>query len=240
VTTATPITLGNKGASITFTFASGSLTGNDAWYVYCYPAGIRYRPTAHSGTWKSLYLYHYLDELLFKAGGSRGNVTISAPAGDVGSLSFTFKAVLASVTSSTVPNHTFSDRVPAIVEQAGFQIDGFDDLAIETIRLEKKNVNASQGLECYKITARDNQFAINPESLPEDEFAFWAKLRARTEFPLTFRVGDISGNIVHVFARRALFDNLGPEDRDDTLVYGITGQCRPSPAGNDNIEIFVC
>lgn len=247
VTTATPINLGDEGATITFTFASGSLTLGDAWYVYCYPAGIRYRPTAHDGTFKSLYFYHYLDELLFKGGGGRGNVTINAPAGEVASLQFNFKSVFASIAASTVPDHTFPDDVPEIVENAGFQIDGFDDLAIDTISLdtnnniiEKKNVNYPQGLECYKITARDNQFRINPESLPEDEFAFWAKLRARTEFPFGFKVGSTSGNIVHVQVRRGVFDNLGPEDRDDTLVYGITGQCRPSPAGNDNIEIFVC
>jgi hypothetical protein len=247
VTTATPITLGDEGASITFTFASGSLTEGDAWYVYCYPPGIRYRPTAHDGTFKSAYFYHYLDELLFKGGGGRGNVTINAPAGEIASLQFNFKTVFASIAASTVPDHSFLDEIPEIVESADFQIDAFSGLAIDTIGLEtnnsiveKKNVNYAQGLECYRIANRDNQFRINPEALPEDEFAFWQKLRARTEFPFGFKVGSTSGNIVHVQARRAVFDNLGPEDREDTLVYGITGQCRPSPANNYNIEIFVC
>jgi hypothetical protein len=247
VTTATPIVLGDEGASITFTFASGSLTEGDAWYVYCYPPGIRYKPTAYNGTFGSLFFYHYLDELLFKAGGGRGNVTINAPAGEIASFQFNFKSVFASVEASAVPAHAFSDDIPEIVESANFQIDGFSGLAIDTIGLEtnnniveKKNVNYPQGLECYKITGRDNQFRINPEALPEDEFAFWAKLRARTEFPMGFQVGSTPGNIVHVQARRSVFDNLTPEDREDTLIYGITGQCRPSPAGNDNMEIFVC
>jgi len=247
VTTATPISLGDEGATITFTFASGSLTLGDVWFVHCYPVGIRYKPTAYDGTFKSAFFYHYLGGLLFKGGGARGNVSLNAKAGEIGRLAFKFKSVFNSVADVAVPSYSFSDDVPAIVEQADLFVDEDNSLLVENIAIESNNnivektsVNASQGLHSYRISRRDNQFAIDPEAELEADFAFWTKLRARTEVTLSFKVGSVSGNIVHVQVRRAVFDALGPTSQEDLLRYGITGQCRPSPAGNDNIEIFVC
>ncbi|HAE37318.1 MAG TPA: hypothetical protein DCG57_01625, partial [Candidatus Riflebacteria bacterium] len=247
VTTATPINLGDEGATITFTFASGNLVEGDCWYVYCYPPGIRYRPTAHDGTWKTIFFYHYLGGLLFKGGGAMGNVTLPAPAGEIAKLSFDFKSVFSAITDAAVPDHDFGSRVPEIVEQADLHVDSDNTLVVENITVEsnntiteKRNVNASQGIENFRITARDNQFAIDPEAKTEAEFAFWEKLRSRIEIPISFKVGATPGNIVHVQIRRAVFDALGPTDQDDTLRYGITGQCRPTLTGNDNIEFFVC
>lgn len=247
VTTATPITLGDEGASITFTFASGDLTMGDVWYVHAYPIGIRYKPTAADATFGSEFFYHYLGGLLFKGGGASGNATLKATAGEIASLSFDFQSVFASIADVAVPDHTFSDDVPAIVESSNFNIDNFDDLIIENVSIEtnnsiteKRDVNSPRGIHSYRITERDNQFAIDPEAKLEADFDFWNKLRARSEIPMSFKVGSTPGNIVHVQVRRGVFDNLSPTDSDNDLRYGITGQCRPSPAKNDNIEFFVC
>ncbi len=247
VTSETPITLGDEGATITLTFATGSLTLGDKWYVHCYPPGIRYRPTAENGTWKTIFGYHYLGGLLFKGGGARGSFSLSAPAGEIAKLSFKFQAVLHSITDAVVPDYTEDSRVPAIVEQAGLHVDDDNTLVAKTIGIDtgntivpRKNVNAAQGIDSFRISLRDNQFSIDPEAKLEAEFDFWHKLRSREEVPVSFKIGSIPGNTVHTFIRRALIDNLGMTDDEDLLRYGITGQCRPSPAGNDNIEIFVC
>lgn len=247
VTTATPINLGDEGAKITFTFASGSLTLGDSWYVHAYPAGIRYKPTAYDGSFASEYFYHYIGGLLFKGGGARGNVTLNAKAGEIASLSFNFKAVFNSVADASIPSFSFSDDVPAIVERSNLFVDDDNTLVVENISVEsgnnikeKADVNAARGIRSFGITGRDSVFAIDPEAKLEGDFGFWDKLRNRKEIPISFKVGSTSGNIVHVQIRRAVFDNLGPADQDDILQYGITGQCRPSPAGNDNVEIFVC
>lgn len=247
VTTETPINLGDEGATITFTFASGSLALGDKWYVHAYPAGIRYRPTAYNGTFKTAYFYDYLGGLLFKGGGAMGNVTLNARAGEIASLAFNFKSVLNSIADAEIPSHSFSDDVPAIVELADLNVDDDSTLVVSTISVdsnnsisEKLNVNSSNGLEAFAISSRDNQFAIDPEAELEASFDFWNKLRSRSEVPISFKVGSVAGNIVHVQIRRAVIDNLGPNDQEDILRYGITGQCRPSPNGNDNIEIFVC
>jgi hypothetical protein len=247
VTTETPITLGDEGASMTFTFASGSLTKGDKWFVHCYPPGIRYKPTAANGTFKSAFFYHYLGGLLFKGGGARGNFTLSAPSGEAAKLAFNFKSVFAGVTDAEVPDHTFPDTVPAIVEWAGLYVDGSNALLVQEMSVEsnnsiveRRNVNAPQGLEEYRISERDNQFAIDPEATTEAEFAAWDKMRKRVEIPISFKIGNTPGNIVHVQVRRGVIDNLGPTEQDNWLRYGITGQCRPSPAGNDNIELFLC
>lgn len=247
VTTATPINLGDEGATITLTFASGSLVLGDKWYVHCYPPGIRYRPTAYNGTWKTAFFYHYLGGLLFKGGGARGNFSLSAPAGEIAKMNFTFQSVFNSITDAAVPDYTEDSRVPAIVELAGLHVDDDNTLVAKTIGIEtgntivaRQNVNAAQGLDSFRISARDNQFSIDPEAKLEAEFDFWHKLREREEVPVSFKIGSTAGNIVHTFIRRAVIDNLGPVDDEDLLRYGIAGQCRPSPAGNDNIEIFVC
>lgn len=247
VTTATPIVLGDEGASFTFTFASGALVLGDKWFVHCYPPGIRYRPTASDGTFKSGYFYQYVGGLLFKGGGSRGNFTLSAPSGEVAKLAFNFKAVFAGIEDEAVPDHTFPDTVPSIVEEAGLHVDGSNACVVQEMSVESNNsiverrdVNAPQGLKEYRISARENQFAIDPEAETEAQFAFWDKMRSRDEIPISFKIGNTAGNIVHVQIRRGVIDNLGLSDQDDWLRYGITGQCRPSPAGADNIEIFVC
>lgn len=248
VTTATPINLGDEGATITLTFASGDLVEGDFWYVYCYPPGIRYRPTdGVGGTWKTAFFYHYLGGLLFKGGGAMGNVSLAAPAGEIAKLSFSFQSVFNSVGDAAVPDHDFGSAVPDIVEQADLHVDNDNTLVVENIAVEsnntitaKRNVNAAQGIENFSINGRDNQFAIDPEAETEAEFAFWQKLRERTEIPISFKVGATPGNIVHVQIRRAVIDALGPSEQEDILRYGITGQCRSTPTGNDNIEFFVC
>lgn len=247
VTSGSAINLGDEGATIEFTFASGSLALGDKWYVHVYPVGIRYRPTAYNGTFKSVYFYHYLGGLLFKGGGARGNVTLSARAGEIATLSFNFRSVFNSIADDTIPDHAFPDDVPEIVESSDFSVNDDGTLVAQNISVEtgngiteRLNVNSANGLESFNITSRDNQFAIDPEAELEAEFDFWNKLRTRAEVPISFKVGNTAGNIVHVQVRRGVFDNLSPSDQEDILRYGITGQCRPSPLGNDNIEIFVC
>lgn len=247
VTSGTPINLGDEGATIEFTFASGSLTLGDKWYVHTFPTGIRYKPTAQDGTFKSAYFYHYLGGLLFKGGGASGNVTLNARAGEIASLGFNFRSVFNSVADAAVPAHTFPDDVPEIVESANLSVNDDATLAVQNIAvesnnniIERLNVNSSNGLECFKINGRDSQFAIDPEAKAEADFDFWNKLRTRAEVPVSFKIGSVAGNIVHVQLRRAVFDAPGMNDQEDILRYGITGQCRPSPNGNDNIEIFVC
>lgn len=247
VTSGSAINLGDEGATIEFTFASGSLALGDKWYVHVYPAGIRYRPTAYNGTYKSAHFYHYLGGLLFKGGGARGNVTLNARAGEIAGLSFNFRSVFNAIVDAEIPTHAFPDDVPEIVESSDLSVDDDNTLVVQNISVEtgnniteRLNVNSSNGLESFRIASRDNQFAIDPEAELEAEFDFWNKLRTRAEVPMSFKVGSTPGNIVHVQVRRAVFDNLTPSDQEDILRYGITGQCRPSPLGNDNIEIFVC
>ncbi len=71
-------------------------------------------------------------------------------------------------------------------------------------------------------------------------FPFWTLLRERKEIPISFKIGNTPGSMLFVFIRHGVIDNPGMPDENNLLRYGMTGQCRPSSQGNDNIEFFIC
>jgi hypothetical protein len=194
-----------------------------------------------------LFFYYYLDGMLYKGGASVGNFDLTAEAGKIASLNFTFQSVLNSIADASLPSHTFSGVVPPIVQQADLRVDGDKTLLVEQIQVSTNNdivlrpdVNGVGGIHSYKSTERDNAFAIDPEAKTEAEFAFWDRLRNSREFPITFRIGSTAGRMCFVLLRRAVIDDMGQQDKNMVLVNGLTGQCRPSPLKNDNIEFFFC
>lgn len=247
VTTASPINLGDEGATFTMTFASGSLVLGDKWYVYAYPPGIRYKPVAYDGDFKSVFFEHYLGGKLFKGGAARGNLSFSAPAGRIAQLSFSFQSILNDIGDADVPVSVKDTRRPDIVQRANLHVNNDNTLVVANITLETGNtlnpqldVNAEQGIRQIKIDGRDHAFGIDPEAKRDSVFPFWTLLRERKEIPISFKVGNTPGSMLFAFIRHGVIDNPGMRDENNLLRYGMTGQCRPSSQGNDNIEFFIC
>ena len=248
ITDATAINLGDEGATFTVDFTSGDMILGNGYWVYCYPPGISYKPTAANGDWESMYFYAYKSGLRFKFGGSMGNWTISCPAGKIAQLNFEFRGLLIDAVSDVpVPDHSFSDEIPPIVENAGIKLGKWGNGVISSTGFQSKNelrekesCNAPNGVLNFDISGRDPLWSADLEAELEATHPFWGDARSKKEFPINTRVGSTPGNIVHIFCRRAAIDNPGMQNKNKILAYGLTGQALKSPAKNDNIEIFVC
>jgi len=248
VTTATPIDLGDEGATITFTFASGSLAEDDAWFVYCYTPCVAYASRAPSDAAQSGTVYHYLGEHLFKAVGVRGDVSLAFPAGAIATAQFNLQGLLSDIIDDTTPaGDFFADReIPAVVQSAGVLLGLYDGAVIPELgftsgnRLVKRSdVNSPRGIKSFRHAKRDPGWSATVEATLEATHPFWGDLRARKEWPLNASVGSVAGNIVQVFVRRASSAENRMQNTDNVLMYGLSGQAHQTPGKYDNIEIIV-
>lgn len=247
VTTATPVTLGAGGGTITFTFASGNLVLGDKWVVFCQVPGKRYVPISTSDTPETGTIWLHIGGHLWKAVACRGDFSIKMDAGVIGSITFKMKGKFGGMTDAAVPTDAVYQEavLPAIVENAGACFDATKTLVIRSMAFEsgnnlqeRKDINSAMGIKGYRSGVRSPTFTARIESEPEATFGVMLKLRARDEILLNAAVGSVSGNSIDVYARRAVFDAPGFTDESDLLMNDLGGLCLQAHEGDKMIEVF--
>jgi len=247
ITTATPINLGDEGATITFTFASGNLVLGDAWLVHCYLPCVAYATRAPADAKTTMTFYHYLGKHLVKVHGARADFSLAFPAGEMASAQFSVRGRFGGLTDVDTPAGDYWNKlIPPVVESAGVLFGSFGAGVIPELGFtsgnklsERPDVNSEDGLKGLRYGRRDPRWSATVEAELEATHPFWANLRARTEFPLNAQAGSVAGNIVQVWIRRA--STLGNDlaNKENILHYGLSGQIHAVPGQNDNIEIMV-
>lgn len=232
---------------MTFTFASGELALNDAWYVYCYTPCVAYTSRASTDAKQSATIYDYLGQHLFKAFAVRGDFALNFAAGALASGKFSLRGLFGGITDAATPaGDFFNQTMPVTVESAGVLFGTYSGAVVPELGFtsgnqigERPDMNGAHGLKGYRYGKRDPRWTATVEAELEATHPFWADLRNRVEWPLNAKVGSVAGNIVQVWVRRACTVGNALQDKENILHYGLSGQALNVPGKSDNIEIIV-
>ncbi len=241
LTTTTAIDIGNSGAEITPTF-TGTLTVGQMWHVVVYPAGIRCKPV--SSNQSSLTIYMYLDGVLHKMTGSRGNFTITAEAGNFARVEFTFQGIFNDAVDAAAPTPTYPTTLPEQIEFSNLTWGAQRDLVSAQFTFEQGNtltprpdVNSSEGVKGVRITSRSPQGGMNPEATIEADHPFWDEMsRGKCQFFFA-KVGQTAGQTIAMQIPKGQMSAMPYGDRDGIRTYDVSFLCTRY-VGDDEVEFY--
>lgn len=222
----TAITLGASGAQITPTW-TGSLTALQYYDVLVLEPGVHYTPI--SDDFESLTVYMYFDGLLHRVTGCMGSVTFNGEAGNFGLANFTFTGQYLEVLDAAIPTGAiYEQTVPSQIELAELNLAGVDDFCAQSFSIDMQNnvvprdcMNASDGFNGVRITARSPQGTINPEATKESHFPFWEYMSDSTQFSFHVKVGTVAGNRVRIISDSVQISGITYGDRNELRTYEI-------------------
>lgn len=206
------------------------------------PAGKLYSPLTTAQ--KTVTIYCYYDGMLHKLTGAMGTFTLSAEAGQIATIQWTFTGVYNAPTAVSTPTPTFPTLSPALVESCSFVVGGTaatvflpQNISIDIANTvtPRADANSVKGFNSMIITGRAPQLTFNPEAVPEASHPFWADFVAATGKAVSFQIGSVAGNKMLVNLPNIQISNLQYADRDGLRVYDVTAMAS-STAGTGNDE----
>ena len=242
VTSGTPFTFGTMGASLSPTF-TGSLVAGQQWVVWLLPTGLSLVPISQN--FQSITISLHMDNVLHSMPGAFGTFEITAQAGDLATVKWTFTGNYVEPTDDANPNPNFETELPSQVQLARLTMNQFDAI-VEKFSYNQGNdiqirpdVSASDGYEGVRITARKPEGGIDPEADTVANQDFWGNFAAALRMPFQMRVGTDVGNTVWVFAPNTQYSGMTYQDRNGILTYDA-GLRFSRSIGNDEIAFFFC
>lgn len=209
-------------------------------------SSVVYLPS--STTMKSItfYLYDLQDSgsaVLHKVSGARGSFQLSAEAGNIAKLSFTFFGLYQIPTDATAPSApTLESTKPPIVESATFTLNGVTSLVVAGVALDAQNnvvasddVSSANGIAKFAITGRKPTGKFSPEAVLLATYDFWTDWKNATARALSLIIGSSAGNKCTVSAPKVTLDSIGSEDGGGILRRGIPFRLAGN-AGNDEYQ----
>jgi hypothetical protein len=242
ITTATPISLGTSGGTITPTF-TGSLALGQKWTVWALPPGLRMDPI--SDDFESIHLVMNKDGVVHSMPGSFGTIEITAEAGNYASIAWTFRGKYTNPVDLALPTPLYERTLPAQVELARLRIDSFYAIVQQFTYTQnneisiRPDVSSPQGYIGTRITSRNPEGGINPEAELVATQDFWGKFAASDRMSYQMRVGTLDGNTVWTFAPGVQYTGMTYADREGILNLDA-GLKFPRYHGNDEVMFFFC
>lgn len=181
----------------------------------------------------SITLYAYLNGVLHKLTGARGNFELIMPAGEMGIINWEFTGLYTRVSDAANPTGMIYDSQKApTIRSSTFSVGAYAGIIQQAqFNLGNKvivraSVNGAEGVAGVDIAGREPVGSINPEAVTEATYAFWSKLEAATEQALTIGlVGDTNGNQVKFKADKVVFNSMAWGDRDGFRIYDTPFMC---------------
>lgn len=206
---------------------------------------VTYNPvsTAH----KSCSIYFYIDGILFKMVGCRGDWKYKLNADGIVVIEFTFTGLFTNPTSVAVPAPTYGSQLTQVPLEATtetvptFSIGSFLTAGLRTFSFNAGNNVVFRNLirrRQVMITGSDEtiDFQIEAEALAT--FDPFALASAGTTQAVSLIHGVTAGSIVTLSVAR--FQILNPGDlqqQDGVVEYALRGKCLPSDTGNDQFTL---
>lgn len=222
--------------------------------VVASPASVTYLPTSLRGgtpvSVPTLTLGGYVDGILKKIWGARGDVSLKLKVGEPGLLHFAFTGADYSVTDEAMLSSglSFQTTIPPIFANATFGIGGYSpsmNAMLENLEFKLNNkvtlrpsAHYSSGHLSAQITDREPSMSFDPEMVPVATHDFYGILRAGTEAALSLVLGSIAGNIITITAPKVQYGPINPGDRNGIETLGIDCQLNRN-AGDDELSIVL-
>jgi hypothetical protein len=194
---------------------------------------------------KTVTLYYYLDGVLHKMSGCRGNVTFELNARSIPVLKFKFTGFYTAATDTSLP--TGADYSAFMAPQAvnkvntpSMSLHGIS-AAMQTLSIDMGNQIVYRnliGIEAVVMTDRKPSAQTSIEMVPIATYAWHEAVRLGTlgAFALVHGVG--AGNIIQIDAPKVQLLNPQYADSDGVAMINLGMDIQPDE-GNDEITITV-
>jgi hypothetical protein len=244
LTNAQAVELGNSGAEIVPTISGAAALG-DRYHVLVVPVGLQAVPVSDS--FKSLTLYLYCDGLLHKITGAMGTFSITAEAGETGTVEFTFTGnhiTPVDTAFPSIPASVFEPQHAPLIENSLLTLNGNTSLVPGGFSFEQSNnvnprvdANAPEGFNGVRIGSRAPAGSFSPEVELEASHPFWSTFEDSLAQHFMARVGAVAGNQIILEAPRAQAQSIGAGDRDGLRTYELALSFYRN-LGNDEIRFI--
>jgi hypothetical protein len=178
-------------------------------------------------------IYAYMDGILWKLVGCRGNVKLTLQAGQVGLYNFTFQALTIGLADQGLLTGTYETTSPPSFVKYGtvssLKIDTGDYEAIVQ-RLEvdlgnrievAPNANAPNNRNEIVLAERDVGGSFDPEMVPVATYDFWSKMKQASAIALTAQVGGTQWNKLLLTATKMVLGQIGLGERAGKRAFTI-------------------
>lgn len=234
--TGTAIIVDYDGATKTATLDTtmgGSIGGTTNYQIQ---KNVRYRPA--SASLPSMTQYFYIDGLLYKMLGARGNVEIVAGSGSFWQANFNFSGFFADTgTDVSVPTPTFDVGVVEPIWRAGKMLiqrlpAGVSSLSINSGNqiINPDDPNRYEGYDSAQITERRIRGSIDPYKTLVATRNIFDDFRTGAERIISAGCGSAVGNRLALVVPRARFVSAGPSDQNGLVKDSVEFE----PQGNDS------
>jgi len=216
---------------------------------YKWALGVYTPFSAYPAAASSVTMYMYLDGMLWKTTGARGNVEFTFTAGEPVIASFTFQGLyVAGFTAVTFPTSCTTEATkPLVAINKALAWDGEAPEA-ESLSFSLNNTlfarpslddAATYGIAGIDITGRAGEGSMNPLSVATATIGYLTAFNAGTVKALSYTVADADATIAFELPK-VQFTNLTPGDRSGTRIFDLPFKIsRSLAAGDDEIKITV-
>lgn len=204
---------------------------------------VEYAPA--SAAVPSMTLAIYMDGIIKKIWGARGDVKLVLDKGKPGLLQFVFTgADFSLVDGALLAGVSYSAVKPPVFLAALFEYDSYaaniGKLEIQTgnqVEL-RDDVSAPSGFASALIVNREPKAVFDPEAVLVATKDFFGQWRGSDGMAMSFSIGSAPGNIITVSAPKAQIEDLKLADRKSIRAFNITAGLKMD-AGDDELSILL-
>jgi hypothetical protein len=203
---------------------------------------VTYKPATNSLS-NSFTLAIYMDGVIVRIWGARGNVKLSINSGKHGVLSFEFQGADFEVVDGALLSPSYSAVIPPAFLSASLLLDAYAailskiDIDTGNTLALRESINSSSGhLSCI-ITGRNPKGSMDPELVTVATYDFYGKWKTPgTIGALSLAASGGAGNICTVSCPKVRYAKISPGDRNGVRTLGLDFEPCLS-AGDDEISI---
>lgn len=221
---------------------TGSVTPNN---TSAYSIGLQTVYTPVSDQYGSATIYTYIDKIVHRSPGNRGNFTLNAEVGGLPSLGFSMTGLYSAPADVVPPVANYGDQAtPNVVRQAnsgGFRLLGYSG-CLQSLSLDIGNtVNYSERIGCNREVTIDGRAVtgsvlIEAPTIAQKDY-FTDALNDGLLGELSFIHGMTANNIVAIYSPRVKIGAPTYEDLNGTQMLRVPITLIPSTAGNDELRM---
>jgi hypothetical protein len=203
---------------------------------------VTYQPA--STALESATIYYYMDGILKRITGARGTASFTGETGSYGMINFEFIGHDDGEADLAYPTLSYDSTVPVPLINLNFSVDSYGAI-INSLNLDlantmsiAPNIRETYGFGEVRITKRDVNGTMDPESVTLSTQNFISAFRANTVMPLdTGVIGATEGNRYQITSNIAIRD-ISNGEREQIMTNELTFACIESTSDDEIVLEF--
>jgi len=205
---------------------------------------VTYKPATASIP--SITVGAYMDGVIKRIWGARGNVRLSIEGGKPGLLAFEFEgADFEVVDGGLLTSVSYSTIIPPDFLNVSLVLDSYAaicskvDIDVANSLTKRQDISAPSGHKSTMITGRNPKGSLDPELTTIISYDFYGKWRTPgTLGALSLSANGGAGNIVTVSCPKVRYASIASQDRDGLRTLGVDFEACLN-TGDDEISIVL-